>query len=244
MRLVPMLAGAAILLGAAFATNMLWRAEPSHATGEMKMMRTISVSGEGQVYGRPDQAQISTGVVTQGPNAKDALARNTARMTEVIATLKKMGVDAKDIQTSDFSISPIYLPQQPGQNMPRIGGYQVSNNVSVMVKDLAKLGDILDQVVQMGSNNVGGVMFSIADPKPLQMKAREAAVADARARAEVYAKAAGVSVGKVLSISETSAARPMPMMAMAREAAADSAVPVEAGQQQVGLNVSVVFEIN
>lgn len=244
MRLIHMAAGAAILLGAAFATNLLWKAEPSHAAGEMKAMRTISVSGEGQVYARPDQAQISTGVLTQGANAKDALARNTARMTDVIATLKKMGVDAKDIQTSGFSVSPVYAQLLPGQSVPKISGYQVSNNVSVTIKNLDKLGEILDQVVEMGSNAAGGVSFSIAEPKPLMMKAREAAIADARARAEVYAKAAGVSVGRILTISEAAVPAPGPIYAMARAEMAPSApVPVEAGQQQISLSVSVVFEI-
>lgn len=246
MRLIHMVAGAAILLGAAFATNLLWKADTSNASGELKAMRTIAVSGEGQVFGAPDQAQINTGVVTDGPTAKDALARNSARMAEVISALKKMGIESKDIQTSGFNLSPVYLPQNPGQNVPRIGGYQVSNNVTVIVKDLAKLGEIMDQVVQMGSNSVGGVSFSIANPKPLMMQAREAAIQDAKARAEAYAKAAGVSVGKVLTISEQVApiVQPVPVYAMRAAAADSAAVPVEAGQQQLSLNVTVVFEID
>ena len=246
MRLIHMVAGAAILLGAAFASNLIWKSGPSIAAGDMKVMRTITVSGEGQVFAAPDQAQINTGVVTDGPTAKDALARNSARMTEVIAALKKMGIDSKDIQTSGFNLSPMYLPQQPGQAIPRIGGYQVSNNVTVVVKDLTKLGEIMDQVVQMGSNSVGGVSFSIANPKPFMMRAREAAVADAKLRADAYAKAAGVSVGKVLTISEASApvVQPMPMYAMRAAAADSSAVPVESGQQQLSLNVTVVYEID
>jgi hypothetical protein len=246
MRLSHIFLGAVILIAAAFATNLLWKPSPSNAAGDVKFMRTITVSGEGRVFGAPDQAQISAGVMTDAPTAKEALARNSARMAEVIATIKKMGVDAKDIQTSGFNLSPIYLPQTSGQQMPRIGGYQVTNNVTVTIKDLAKLGDILDQVVQMGSNSVGGVSFSIADPKPLMMQARGAAVADAKARAEAYAKAAGVSVGKVVTISEVAApvVQPMPVMAV-RTMSADSApVPVEAGQQQLSLNVTVVYEID
>jgi hypothetical protein len=239
-----MLAGAAILLGAAFATNMIWRSEPSHANGDKMIARTISVSGEGRSFGKPDQAQISAGVVTDGATAKDALAKNTARMTEVVAAIKKMGIEDKDIQTSGFSIQPVYLPQGPGQSVPRIGGYQASNNVTVTIKQLDKLGDILDQVVQMGSNNIGGVSFSIAEPETLMMKAREAAIANARARAETYAKAAGVKLGKVLSISEGSAPPPMPVYAArSAEMAQSASVPVEPGQQQIWLNVAVVFEL-
>lgn len=246
MRLIHMVAGAAILLGAAFATNLIWKAPPSQAIGDLKAMRTITVSGEGQVFGAPDQAQINTGVVTDAPTAKDALARNSARMAEVIAALKQMGIESKDIQTSGFNLSPMYLPQQPSQTIPRIGGYQVSNNVSVTVKDLSKLGEIMDQVVQMGSNSVGGVSFSIANPKPLMMQAREAAIQDAKARADAYAKAAGVSVGKVLTISEQTApiVQPVPVYAMRAQMAESAPVPVEAGQQQLSLNVAVVFEIN
>jgi uncharacterized protein len=246
MRLIHLLAGAAILIGAAFATNLIWKSEPSHASGDAKMMRTITVTGEGQVFAAPDQATINAGVVTDGPTAKDALARNSARMTEVIAALKKMGIESKDIQTSGFNLSPMYLPQPPGQTVPRIGGYQVSNNVTVTVKDLAKLGEIMDQVVQMGSNSVGGVSFSIANPKPLMMQAREAAIGDAKMRAEAYAKAAGVSVGKVAMISEVAApiVQPAPIYAMRAAAADSSAVPVESGQQQLSLTVTVVFDID
>lgn len=246
MKLIHMVAGAAILLVAAFATNLFWKSSPSTAAGDLRIMRTITVAGEGQVFGAPDQAQINTGVVTDGPTAKDALARNSARMSEVVASLKKMGIESKDIQTSGFNLSPVYLPQTPGQAMPRIGGYQVSNNVAVTIKDLAKLGEIMDQVVQMGSNSVGGVSFSIANPKPLMMQAREAAIQDAKARAEAYAKAAGVSVGKVMTISEQVApmVQPVPVYAMRAAMAESAPVPVEAGQQQVSLNVTVVFEID
>jgi hypothetical protein len=246
MRLIHMVAGAAILIGAAFATNLIWKSGPSNAAGDLKAMRTITVSGEGQVFAAPDQAQINAGVVTDGPTAKEALARNSTRMAEVIAALKKMGVESKDIQTSGFNLSPMYLPQPSGQTVPRIGSYQVSNNVTVVIKDLAKLGEIMDQVVQMGSNSVGGVSFSIAEPKPLMMKAREAAVADAKLRADAYAKAAGVSVGKVVTISEVAGpvVQPMPVYAMRAAAADGAAVPVESGQQQLSLNVTVVYEID
>jgi hypothetical protein len=245
MRLSHMLIGAAILLAAAFATNLVWRSDPSHADGDKAMLRTIAVAGEGRASARPDQAEISTGVVTDGATAKDALAKNTARMAEVIAALKKMGVAEKDIQTSGFTLQPIYLPQGPGQNAPRIGGYQAANNVTVKIRDLDKLGDILDQVVQTGSNSVGGVSFSIAEPEPLMTQAREAAIANARARAETYAKAAGVKLGKVMNVSEGSAPPPVPVYAArSAEMAPSAAVPVEPGQQQVMVMVSVVFEIN
>ncbi|HAH09417.1 MAG TPA: hypothetical protein DCL54_02525 [Alphaproteobacteria bacterium] len=245
MRLIHIAAGAAIILGAAFASNLLWRPEPSHANGEHRMARTISVNGEGEAYGRPDQASISTGVTSEAATAQAALSANTAQMTQVIAELKKAGIEDKDIQTSNFSVSPVYENEQPGiPRRPKISSYRVSNSVSILVRDLSKMGAILDQVVQLGSNEVGGINFSIKDTKALMTEAREAAIADAKARAETYAKAAGVSVGRVLSISEGGAQAPVPMFA-ARAVALESApVPIEAGQQQVSATVSVVFELN
>jgi uncharacterized protein YggE len=244
MRLVHMAAGAAILLIAALGVNLVSQSAPSWAERSGAPMRTLTVNGEGEAAGRPDQARITAGVSTASATAKDALARNNARMAEVIATLKKLGIAAEDIQTSNFSLNPVYAQQQPGeQGPPRIAGYQVSNSVTVVVNDLAALGGILDQVVQMGSNAVNGIEFTFKDPKSLQGKAREAAVADARARAETYAKAAGVSVGRVLSISETGRAQPYPV-AYAARAEASSDVPVEPGSQKLSQSVTVVFAID
>jgi uncharacterized protein YggE len=240
-----MAAGAAILIAAAFATNMLWRSDTTHANGDSKPLRTITVNGEGKAYGRPDQADISTGVTTQAPTAREALARNTAQMSAVIDGLKKAGVEAKDIQTSNFSVTPVYSQPAPGQTAPpRIAAYQVSNNVTVIVRDLAKLGPILDQAVQLGSNAIGGIGFSIHDPKELTMQARDLAVEDAKARALRYAKAAGVSVGRVLTISEGAIALPGPVYrARAMLAMDGGSVPVESGSQELTASVSIVYEI-
>lgn len=207
--------------------------------------RLISVSGLGEVKTRPDMATISTGVVTEGVTAKDALAKNNAAMAAVIAALKNAGIAEDDIQTSDFSVSPKYPPYQPNQTTaPRIVGYTVSNQVTAKVKNIAKLGDILDTLVQAGSNQINGISFGVDEPKAQLDEARKKAVADARARAELYAEAAGVSLGKVMQISESSAVVPQPPM-YRREAAmaADASVPIAAGTHTVTANVSITFEI-
>jgi uncharacterized protein YggE len=165
-------------------------------------------------------------------------------MAAVIAALKAAGVAEDDIQTSDFSVSPQYPVLQPGQ-APRISGYQVSNQVTARVKDLAKLGATLDALVRAGSNQISGIQFGIDEPKPVLDEARKKAVADARARAEIYAAAAGVSVGSVVQISETSAIiPPQPLYRMrAMDAVAEQSVPIATGQQVVTSHVSVTFEL-
>jgi hypothetical protein len=206
--------------------------------------RLITVSGEGEVKTRPDMAMISTGVVTEGTTAKEALARNNTAMTAVIAALKNAGVAEDDIQTSDFSVSPKYPPYQPNQtSAPRIVGYTVSNQVTARVKDLKKLGAILDTLVQAGSNQIHGISFGVDEPKPLLDGARKKAVADARAKAELYAAAAGVSLGKVVQISEATAVMPPPQYRYAARAAEASEVPIAAGQQTLTANVTIIYEI-
>lgn len=249
MRTLPVLAGAAILIVAAFLTNLFWRSTPTTAHNENgERPRLISVSGQGEAYGTPDQATISAGVVSEGTTAQAALAQNSTAMTQVIDGLKKLGVEEKHIQTSNFSVSPKYPPYVPNQpEQPRrIIGYEVSNTVTVLVKDLAKMGPMLDQIIQLGANSVGGINFSISDTKTLMKRARETAVADAKMRAETYAAAAGVKVGKVIQISEQSAVVPVPV---AYRMSADVAPvpapppPIAAGQQEINTTVSIVFAI-
>jgi uncharacterized protein len=206
--------------------------------------RVISVSGLGEVKTRPDMAIINSGVMTEGATAKDALSRNNAAMTAVINALKSAGIDEDDIQTSNFSVSPVYPPYQPNQTTaPRISGYQVSNQVTARVKDLKKLGATLDALVRAGSNQISGISFDVDEPKPLLDEARKKAVADARAKAELYAKAAGVSLGRVVQISESSGIiGPQPVYAV-REMAADKSVPIQAGQQTLSSSVSITYEI-
>jgi len=203
--------------------------------------RTLSVTGTGEVKGVPDRAQLSTGVVTQGRNAAAALAANAQAMNAVLSSLKRAGIAEKNIQTSSVSVAPRYAAEKPG-GAQRIVGYEVDNSVSVTVDGLDKLGPTIDALVAAGSNQIEGPNFSIADPEPLLAKARAAAVKDATLRAEAYARAAGVTLGPILSISEGTSYAPRPMgrvMALA----ADASTPVAAGEQSVTASVSISWEI-
>lgn len=244
MNIRAVAAGSALVIIAAVAAATLMGPRQGISATDGSLPRIISVQGEGEVKTKPDVATVSTGVTSEAPTAQDALNRNNAAMAAVIAAIKAAGVAEDDIQTSDFSVSPQYPVLQPGQ-APRISGYQVSNQVTVRVKDLAKLGATLDALVRAGSNQINGIQFGIDDPKSVLDEARKKAVADAKARAEIYAAAAGVSVGSVVQISETSAViPPQPMYRMrAMSAVAESSVPIQAGQQTVTSNVSVTFEL-
>jgi uncharacterized protein YggE len=204
--------------------------------------RTLSVTGEGEMRGVPNQAQISAGVVTNAKTAGEALAANSKAMGAVFATLKKFGIPDKSMQTSGFSVSPQYPPDRDGSDGAKIVGYQVSNDVFVTVDDLHKLGPALDALVASGANNIGGISFTIRDPKPLMAQARAAAVQDAIARAQTYAKAAGQQLGAILSIQESSSDYPRPM-AMAGMMRAAASVPVAAGEQSITANVSVTWAL-
>lgn len=212
---------------------------------------TISIEGRGEVMATPDTAFITSGVTSQGATARAALDANTLAMNEVITTLKAAGIEAKDIQTSGFSVNPNYVYSDArdanGYTLPpKINGYQVYNTVTVRVRDLASLGSVLDKAVTVGANTINGVSFSVADPSDLYDQARKAAFADARAKAELYAGVAGLELESVRSINESQGFPPPPqpyMMAEAKAGAADMAVPVEAGELTFGINVSVTWDL-
>lgn len=203
--------------------------------------RTLSMSGHGEVQAAPDQAQVTAGVTTAAPTAAAALSANTARMKTVFAALEKMGVPEKNIQTVNFSVSPQYTNGADNQP-PRLTGYQVSNDVSLRLDNVGRLGAALDALVGAGANQMNGISFSIRDPAPLLDKARADAVANARARAQTYARAAGVTLGPILSISEGGGDAPRPLYKAVMMSAA-RAVPVAAGEESVTADVAMVWEI-
>lgn len=211
---------------------------------------TIAIEGRGEVAAAPDMATINSGVTTQGATAREALDANTAAMAELVAALKEAGIAARDIQTSGFSVNPNYVYSDErdanGYTMPpKINGYQVSNTVTVAVRQLDTLGAILDKSVTVGANTVNGVAFSVADPSELYNEARKAAFADARAKAELYASVAGSALEDIVSISESQGfnqPQPVAMYAM-REDAASAPVPVEAGELSFAINVNVQWEL-
>ncbi|WP_395681736.1 SIMPL domain-containing protein [Inquilinus sp.] len=204
--------------------------------------QTLSLAGEGSASAAPDQATVISGVTSEGQTASEAVGANGKAMTALIDAFKKAGIQAADLQTSGFSVQPRYAqPKEGSGEAPKIDGYEVRNQVTVRVRDLTKLGAVLDTAVTSGSNQIDGVNFGLADPAPVLDKAREAAVADARRKAELIAKAAGVKLGRILAIAEPGAEPPRPMMAYAMDKAA--AVPVEAGESEFTARVNVTWEI-
>lgn len=204
-------------------------------------VRTLAMTGHGEIRATPDVAQVTIGVTATAATAAQAVAANSARMKTVFAALAKLGVPEKNIQTANFFVSPQYT-NGDNNTSRRLTGYQVNNDVTVRLEDTGKLGNALDALVAAGANQINGISFSIQNDTPLLEKARVQAVADARARAEIYAKAAGVSLGPILSISEGGGeAPPRPMYRMAAMAAETRIAP---GEQSVTADVSVVWEIH
>jgi uncharacterized protein len=211
--------------------------------------RTLTLTGRAEVRSTPDMAVISAGTVSEADTARAALSANNDTMRQVLETIAAAGVAEKDMQTSDFSVQPKYTyPPRASdgtQDAPKIVGYTVSNTVTVIVRELDKLGGVMDAVVSSGVNQMHGLSFTIAEPEPLRNQARQAAVADALARAKLYADAAGVKLGAIQSISEASHVRPpQPVGRMMMEAKmADAAVPVAQGEQVIEATVNIVWEL-
>lgn len=201
----------------------------------------LDVVAEGTSSRVPDVALIQAGVVSQAATASAAMAQNAGQMTRVLAALRKAGIAERDLQTANVSLSPQYRYEQ--NQSPVLTGYQASNQVSVRFRDIAKSGAILDALVREGANNISGPNLTIDKPEAALDEARTAAVATARARAELYAKAAGLRVDRILSISESGAvAPPMPIAVQAgRFKAADAATEIVAGEQELRLSLSVRF---
>jgi uncharacterized protein YggE len=206
---------------------------------------TISVSGTGKATLTPDRFSFSAGVQTVGKTVDEAVNENNRRVAAVIAALKAAGAEAANIQTSNFSV----YPQQDYQEgrLPRILGYQVSNNITVRSTKIGDAGRLLGVAVNAGVNTSSGLNFEVSDPARGRDIGMRAAFDEARAKAMVLAQAAGRTVGRAITISEGVQAQPpiyQPMArTMAMEAKAVSDVPVEAGTQEVSYTVSVVFEL-
>lgn len=202
----------------------------------------LDITAEGHVARAPDIATIRAGVVTQGQTAAAALSENGTRMTRVLAALKKAGVAARDVRTANVSLSPQYR-YADGQ-APVVTGYQASNSVAVRFRDVAKSGAILDALVAEGANQIDGPSLTIDQPEAALDEARISAVKIAQARAELYAKASGLSVARIVSIAESGTndgATPQPPMVFARQMKVSDATPVAAGETEVSITLSVRF---
>lgn len=225
---------------------------PALAQSNATKKGIIDIQAAGEVITKPDMAQVTSGVVTDGETARDALSANTAAMEQLVDILKQAGIEDRDIQTSNFSVSPRYVNSNRkdanGYDLPpKIVGYQVSNNVSVRVRDLAILGQVLDKAVTVGANTISNINFGVSDTSELLNTAREQAMANAVAKAKLYAKAAGVKLGRVMTISEQGGSRPQVYAKAMRTSAtmAESApVPVQGGELTYAINVSVRWELD
>jgi hypothetical protein len=200
----------------------------------------ISVTGEASVSVAPDQAQIEGGVTSDAKTAREASEANNAAMGKVLLALKAAGVAEKDIQTSRLSLQPQYPPNRSGPSP--VVGYRASNRVTVRLHDVTRVAGAIDTLVGAGATDIGGVNFSVSNASKLLDDAREQAVADARRKAEIYARAAGVTLGAPLSISEEGAPGPMPFRKMAVGMAASPA-PVALGEETLQVTVSVSWAI-
>ena len=216
-------------------------AAPAQETAQRPAVLNLSAYGETRVA--PDMATINLGVNTEAPTAAAAMQANAAQMTKVIASLKKAGIAEKDIQTSNLNLQAQYDYQQ--NEPPKLRGYQASNQVTVTVRDLARLGAAVDATVSAGANQVNGISFGLSDPTAAENAAREKAVKALAAKANLYAAATGNRLARLASLTEGggySAPPPVPMYAMARMEKADS-TPVSAGELSVRIDINGVYEL-
>ncbi len=235
--ILPLLAAAALSVPAAAAAQSTAVVQPISGT-------RLDVAATGEVTRVPDVAVISTGVVTRAATATAAIQQNANRMQRVRAALKRAGIEDKDIQTSSISLNPEYNYQQ--NKPPVLTGYTASNQVSVRFRDIGDTGKILDALVAEGANQISGPNLTIDKPEQALDEARLKAIANGRARADLYARALGMRVVRLLSVSESGAQPvppPMPMYARAEAMSADASTKIDPGEQKVQVSVSMSFEL-
>lgn len=237
---------AAIVLGACSGTGRAAAQDTSAATPLASAgISTVTVSGHGAVTIPPDTATVTVGVDVTRQTLDAAQAEATAQATAILAAAKTAGVVEKDIQTANYSVNVIRDYDRDG-NPGKITGYQVSNQVNLTLRDLDKVGDILDSLVAAGANNVYGISFFVEDPTAASSQARKAAVGDARTKADELATASGMRLGRVISISESFAPPPAPQVfnaAAGDVAAQKSSVPIQTGTSEITVDVEIVFAL-
>ncbi len=207
--------------------------------------RSITVIGSGEAAGPPDQASINAGVQTLAPTVSESAEENQAIIERMMQALKVEGVEDTDVQTADYSIWPEQQRDPRGDAEPGTTAYRVNNSVRIAVKDIGRLGKIIAAVTDAGANAIHGISFGVEDTAALEARAREAAMADARTRAEALARLAGVELGKVLEISVSSGGGfPVPKASGSREMAMSVAAPgISSGQLSVAVQVQLTYEI-
>lgn len=237
----PVALGALMLTGAASVVQAQTVAAP--AAESMFRATTLNLSAYGEVKAEPDMATITVGVVTEAPTAVGAMDLNRTRMNAVVTTLKKAGIAERDIQTSNISLNPQYVYVQNEQ--PKLTGYQATNQVTITVNDLSRLGAAIDATVSAGANNVQGIAFGLRDSSSAENQARQKAVQALTAKSNLYAQATGYRVGRLVTLSEGGGytpPSPMPVAMMARAEKFDS-TSVSPGQLSVRIDVSGLYEL-
>jgi uncharacterized protein YggE len=224
-----------LAIGVAAATPF---AAPARAQTEPPAM--ISVTGEAKISVPPDLAQIEGGVTSEAKTAREASDANNAAMGKVLLALKGAGIDEKDYQTSRLSLLP-QISSSKTSGPPTIVGYRASNRVTIRLRDVTKVANVIDTLVGAGANDIGGINFMVSQASKLLDEARGQAIADARRKAEIYAKAAGVTLGAPISISEGGAPAPIAFRRMA--AGVPESAPVAPGEETLQLSVSVSWAI-
>jgi uncharacterized protein YggE len=235
-------AAAGLLLAAA---SLAAQAQPAPApAGAMFGATTLDLSAYGEARTAPDMATISLGVESDGATAAQAMAANARAMAQVTGALRRSDVAQRDMQTSSLSLSPqyVYAQNQP----PRLTGYKASNQLTVTVNDLSRIGDIADATVAAGATDVGQISFGLANPRSAEDTARIAAVKALEDKASLYANAVGYRIVRLVNLSEGavwSPAPPRPLMMRAAAMAAPAVTPVEAGEMKVRIDITGVFEL-
>jgi uncharacterized protein YggE len=246
MNLIPATWLSLTIMALALSTAMAQESE------ERSAKPYLSVIGHGKVTAVPDVADINIGVVSQGPTAKDALRDNSDAMVNLHKVLKERGVAAKDIETTQVQVSPVYShpgarqPTQTEEFVPKVAGYRVVNTIDVTARDVHKLGEMLDAVVHAGANQINGISFRVEKAEELLDEARRRAMADAKRKATLLAGEAGVVLGPARQIVESGSSPPRPTYLgapMFQQTSPRSAPPVAAGEQELTVSIQVSYAI-
>lgn len=209
-------------------------------SGGTTPLNTVTASGEGKTVAAPDMAEMYFGVSVQAEQAAAALEQASATAEKISSAIKGAGVDAKDIQTANVSVYP---EQDYSGNKVVVTGYRATIQVRAKIRDITTVGDVITAASDAGANEIGGPSFTLADDSTVRNEAIALAIADARTRAEAMAKAAGKSLGEIISVSESGVSVPIYATDMAAARAEGASVPIETGQLDITASVTVVFEL-
>jgi uncharacterized protein YggE len=227
-----------LLAATVFAASSCAQAQEAKPAPEAR----IIVAGDGSVSVAPDHARIRSGVTSRAKTAKEAADANAKAMAAIMAALTGAGIESKDIQTSRFSVQPVYV--YAPNTEPKLTSFSASNQVSVTIRPIDKVSDVLDKLIAAGATDAGSVEFLHSDTTKTLDRAREAAMADARRKAEVYARAGGLNLGGVAWVTEDASFAPMPKVAMPRAALAPGGPPpISAGEDTLSVHITVGYDV-